>query len=131
MHHATINTVLRAFEQGDVPTLLQHIADDIDFRIDHYQDDADIGWQRGASKADFLAVLQRLGSDIFPRGTTLLAVDTEDLGDGWAMTKLRQQFYYGLQARHVDSQTWIVSHSRDGQCDYFRDTVATLWPLAQ
>lgn len=131
MHHATIDTVLRAFERGDVPTLLQHIADDIDFRIDHYQDDADIGWQRGANKADFLAVLQRLGSDIFPQGTKLLAVDTEDLGDGWAMTKMRQQFYYGLQARHVDSQTWIVSHSRDGQCDYFRETVATLRPLAQ
>ena len=39
-----IDQVLMAFAQGDVPTLLNVIADDVDFRIDHYRDDADVAW---------------------------------------------------------------------------------------
>ena len=39
-----IDQVLMAFAQGDVPTLLNVIADDVDFRIDHYRDDADTSW---------------------------------------------------------------------------------------
>ncbi len=39
-----IDRVLTAFEQQDVPTLLATIADDVDFRIDHYRDDADTRW---------------------------------------------------------------------------------------
>jgi ketosteroid isomerase-like protein len=129
--NATIDTVLRAFERGDVATLLQHIDDNIDFRIDHYQDDHDISWQRATNKDEFLAMLRRVASEVFPQGTKLLDVATEDLGGGWAMTRMHQQFYYGVQARHVDSRTWIVSHSHDGRCDYFRETVGTLRPLAQ
>ena len=34
-----IDRVLAAFEQQDVPTLLATIADDVDFRIDHYRDE--------------------------------------------------------------------------------------------
>ncbi len=128
---ATIDIVLRAFERGDVNTLLQHIDDDIDFRIDHYRDEHDISWQRAANKDQFLAMLQRVASEVFPQGTRLLEVDTEDLGGGWAMTKMRQQFYYGVQERHVDSQTWIISHSQNERCDYFRETVTTLQPLPQ
>ena len=127
--NATLDTVLRAFERGDVNTLLQHIDDNIDFRIDHYRDDHDISWQRAANKDEFLAMLQRVASEVFPQGTKLLEVDTEDLGGGWAMTKMRQHFYYGVQERHVDSRTWIISHSQNGLCDYFRETVTTLQPL--
>ena len=52
-----IDRVLAAFEKGDVPTLLGSVADDMDFRIDHYRDDADTSWQVARNKADLLAVV--------------------------------------------------------------------------
>lgn len=125
----TIDTILRAFEQGDAATLLGHIDDNIDFRIDHYQDESDVSWQKAAGKAELLALLQRLGTEIFPKGTKMLEVNSQHLGDGWALTKLQQQFYYGAQQQTVDSATWIVSHSKDGKCDYFRETVANVLPV--
>lgn len=125
-----IDTVLRAFEKGDVETLLNHIADDIDFRIDHYRDDTDVAWQQASSKAGLLQVLQRLGAEVFPKGTEMKEVSSRHLGDGWVVTKLQQQFYYGLQAQTVSSLTWIVSHSKEGRCDYFRETVTNVIPLA-
>ena len=59
-----IDHVLSAFAQGDVPRLLALIADDVDFRIDHYRDDADVAWQQAQGKAGVLAVLQRLATEI-------------------------------------------------------------------
>ena len=125
-----IDQVLMAFAQGDVPTLLNVIADDVDFRIDHYRDDADVAWQQAQGKAGVLVVLQRLATEIFPQGTRILRAHSQALGDNWVLTQFHQRFHYGLQQREVESQTWIVSHSRDGLLDYFRETVATITPLA-
>lgn len=123
-----IDHVLSAFAQGDVPRLLSHIADDVDFRIDHYRDAADVAWQQAQGKGSVLAVLQRLATEIFPRGTQILRAHSQALGDGWVLTQFHQRFYYGVQQRDVESQTWIMSHSRDGLLDYFRETVATITP---
>lgn len=124
-----IDQVLSAFAQGDVPQLLALIADDVDFRIDHYRDTADVAWQQAQGKAGVLAVLQRLATEIFPQGTQILRAHSQALGDGWVLTQFHQCFHYGVLQRAVESQTWIVSHSRDGLLDYFRETVATITPL--
>ena len=121
-----IDHVLAAFAQGDVPTLLAHTADDVDFRIDHYRDLADTSWQQARSKSDLLAVLQRLAVEVFPRGTQIVHTHSTPLGNGWALTQFHQRFFYAVQQREVESLTWIVSHSQDGQLDYFRETVTTI-----
>ena len=125
-----IDHVLSAFAQGDVPQLLALIADDVDFRIDHYRDAVDVAWQQAQGKAGVLAVLQRLAAEIFPQGTQILRTHSQALGGGWVLTQFHQRFHYGVLQRAVESQTWIVSHSRDGLLDYFRETVATITPLA-
>ncbi|HRL99779.1 MAG TPA: hypothetical protein PLE22_10090 [Acidovorax sp.] len=124
-----IDQVLMAFAQGDVPTLLNVIADDVDFRIDHYRDDADTSWQVARSKAELLAVLQRLGAEVFPRGTAIVRTHSQDLGNGWVLTQFHQRFFYAVQQRDVESVTWITSHSQGGQLDYFRETVTTITPV--
>ncbi|KRD13530.1 hypothetical protein ASE39_19290 [Acidovorax sp. Root267] len=123
-----IDRVLAAFEKGDVPTLLGSVADDMDFRIDHYRDDADTSWQVARNKADLLAVVQRLGTEIFPRGTKIVHTHSQPLGNDWVITQLHQRFFYAVQQREVESLTWIVSHSQNGQLDYFRETVTTITP---
>ncbi|ODS65419.1 MAG: hypothetical protein ABS37_08035 [Acidovorax sp. SCN 65-108] len=123
-----IDRVLAAFEKGDVPTLLGSVADDLDFRIDHYRDDADTSWQVARNQADLLTVLQRLGTEIFPQGTQIVHTHSQPLGDDWVMTQLSQRFFYGVQKREVESLTWILSHSQNGQLDYFRETVTTITP---
>ena len=124
-----IDQVLMAFAQGDVPTLLNVIADDVDFRIDHYRDDADTSWQVARGKAELLAVLQRLGAEVFPRGTAIVRTHSQDLGNGWVLTQFHQRFFYAVQQRDVESVTWITSHSQGGQLDYFRETVTTITPV--
>ena len=124
-----IDQVLTAFAQGDVPTLLNVIADDVDFRIDHYRDDADTSWQVARSKAELLAVLQRLATEVFPRGTAIVRTHSQDLGNGWVLTQFHQRFFYAVQQRDVESVTWITSHSQGGQLDYFRETVTTITPV--
>lgn len=123
-----IDRVLTAFEQQDVPTLLATIADDVDFRIDHYRDDADTRWQIARNKAEAMAVVQRLGVDVFPRGTKILHTHSQPLGNDWVLTHFHQRFFYAVQQREVESVTWITSHSQNGQVDYFRETVTTITP---
>ena len=124
-----IDQVLTAFAQGDVPTLLNVIADDVDFRIYHYRDDADTSWQVARSKAELLTVLQRLATEVFPRGTAIVRTHSQDLGNGWVLTQFHQRFFYAVQQRDVESVTWITSHSQGGQLDYFRETVTTITPV--
>lgn len=126
--HFPIDHVLAAFEKGDVPTLLGSIADDIDFRIDHYRDDADTAWQVAHNKAELMAVVQRLGPEVFPQGTHIVHTHSQGLGNDWVITQLHQRFFYAVQQREVESVTWIVSHSQNGQMDYFRETVTTITP---
>jgi hypothetical protein len=120
-----IHQVLNRFEKGDM-ALLELIANDINLRIDHYKDDADTSWQRCENKAGFIAVLTRLGTDIFPKGTVINGLSSEALGDGWYVTTFDQSFWYGLAKKDVKSRTYIVSHELDGQVDYFRENVSTL-----
>lgn len=61
-----IDQVIAAFANGDVPTLLGHVADDVDLRIDHYRDGADTRWQVASDKQGLIAMLQRLAVEVFP-----------------------------------------------------------------
>ena len=120
-----IHQLLNWFEQGDM-SLLDLVADDIDLRIDHYKDDANTDWQQCTNKSDFIAVLTRLGEEIFPRGTVINTLSSEPLGEGWYITTFDQSFWYGLAKKDVQSRTYIVSHELEGQIDYFRENVSTL-----
>jgi len=123
-----IDHVLAAFAAGDVPRLLAHIDDAVDFRIDHYRDAADVSWQQAQGKAGLLAVLQRLAAEVFPRGTRIVETESQTLGNGWVLTRFHQRFFYAVQQREVESLTWIVSHAVQGRLDYFRETVTTITP---
>ena len=124
-----IDRVLAAFEQQDVPTLLATIADDVDPHHEPDHDDADTSWQIARNKAEAMAVVQRLGVEVFPRGTKILRTHSQPLGDDWVLTHFHQRFFYAVQQREVESVTWITTHSRDGQVDYFRETVTTITPV--
>ncbi|WP_445946443.1 hypothetical protein [Shewanella sp.] len=120
-----IHQLLNRFEKGDM-TLFEFIADDINLRIDHYQDHADISWQQCDNKAGFSELLTRLGTDIFPQGTKINALSSAALGDGWYITTFDQTFWYGVTEKRVNSRTYIVSHELNGKIDYFRENVSTL-----
>ncbi len=124
-----IDQVIAAFACGDMPALLGHVADDVDLRIDHYRDGADTSWQVASDKQGLIAMLQRLAVEVFPRGTQILHTRSQPLGNDWVLTQFHQRFFYAVQQREVESLTWIVSHSRDGQVDYFRETVTTITPV--
>ncbi|EJE48792.1 hypothetical protein PMI14_06793 [Acidovorax sp. CF316] len=121
-----IDQVIAAFARGDVPTLLAQVADDVDLRIDHYRDGADTSWQVAGDKQGLITLLQRLAVEVFPRGTQILHTHSQPLGNDWVLTQFHQRFFYAVQQREVESLTWIVSHSRDGQVDYFRENVTTI-----
>ena len=117
-----IGQLLSRFVQGDA-SMLSYVADDIDFRIDHFKDELDTSWQAAGSLTALLAVLDRLGKEVFPKGTQALGIDTFSLGGGWNLTRFHQQFYYGVRQCEVTSLTHIISHETDGKVDYFRETV--------
>jgi hypothetical protein len=120
-----IHQLLNRFERGDMK-LLELIADNIDFRIDHYKDDADTSWQQCQNKEQFINVLTQLGVDVFPKGTMITGLTSLELSDGWYLTTFDQSFWYGLAEKDVTSRTYIISHECDGQLDYFRENVTTL-----
>lgn len=122
---ATITTLLRKFAAAD-PSMFDLVAPDIDFRIDHYRDEADTGWQIARSLPELIGVVQRLGQEIFPKGTRLQSVETRALGNGWYLTDFHQRFFYGLRQCEVSSLTHILSHESDGRVDFFRETVTTI-----
>ena len=120
-----IDQVLRLFEAGDA-AIMSHIAADIDFRIDHYKDETDVSWQRAQGIAEFGALLQRLGTEVFPQGTRILGLQTTALCDGWAVTRFEQEFFYALRGHRVHSVTYITSHQTEGKMDFFREVVTTV-----
>ncbi|CAM4087238.1 hypothetical protein [Pseudoalteromonas ostreae] len=120
-----IHKLLNLFEKEDM-ALLDLIADDINLRIDHYKDDTDIDWQQCCDKAGFITVLTRLGTDIFPKGTHIMGLESQALGNDWYITIFDQLFWYGEEEQHVKSRTYIVSHEQAGKVDYFRETVSNL-----
>jgi len=120
-----IHELLNKFEEGDL-SLLDLLSDDVDFRIDHYADDADVGWQACNNKQDFIAILTRLTTDIFPQGTKIMDMSSNALKSGWYITIFEQQFFYGVKGIEVFSRTFIISHEVDGKIDYFREHVTEM-----
>lgn len=120
-----IQQVLSKFETGDA-SIFTHLADNIDFRIDHFQDDIDISWQVAQSTEEMMTVMQRLAAEVFPQGTKILSKETTDLGNGWHNTRLNQRFFYAVRQKDVESITYILSHEAEGKVDYFRETVTTV-----
>ena len=117
--------ILNKFETGET-SIFSHFADNIDFRIDHYQDDTDISWQVAKDTQQLGALMQRLGNDVFPKGTKVLSRETTDLGEGWYTTRFEQRFFYAIRQNEVESLTYILSHEMGGKLDYFRETVTTV-----
>ncbi|APX15414.1 hypothetical protein BWR17_05910 [Phaeobacter inhibens] len=122
-----IEQLLRLFEAGD-PALMGFIAADIDFRIDHYRDSdgVDVSWQQATDIEGFGVILSRLGPEVFPQGTKIVGLSSQDLGDGWYNTRFHQRYHYAVRGRMVESVTFILSHQADGKIDYFRETVTTV-----
>lgn len=120
-----IGQVLTKFAAGD-PSLFELIAEDVDFRIDHFRDEADTSWQLADSRNGLAQVIGRLGQEVFPQGTEALAIDCFELGAGWYLTCFDQRFFYGVRQQDVASLTYIVSHEADGQMDYFRENVTNI-----
>jgi len=124
-----IETLLRKFAAGDA-TLLAHMSADIDFRIDHFQDDEDVSWQSGQGLAAMGPILQRLAEEVFPQGTKAKRIVCTPLDQtGWVMTTFEQEFFYGVRNCLCNSITYIISHEADGQVDFFRETVTNVMPL--
>jgi len=121
----TIGQVLSRFAAGD-PSLFELIADDVDFRIDHFRDEADTSWQLANSREALIGVMVQLSQDVFPKGTEALGIDVFALGDGWHLTRFNQRFFYGERQRDVTSVTFIISHETDGMLDFFRETVTNI-----
>nr|WP_272214336.1 hypothetical protein [Marinicella sp. W31]MDC2877076.1 hypothetical protein [Marinicella sp. W31] len=120
-----IGQVLTKFTAGD-PSLFELISDGVDFRIDHFRDEVDTGWQQAGSRETLMAAIVRLGRDVFPKGTKALGIDSFALGDGWHLTCFSQKFFYGERQRDVTSLTYIISHETDGLLDFFRETVTNI-----
>ncbi|MBV1886297.1 MAG: hypothetical protein KUG61_04380 [Parvibaculaceae bacterium] len=120
-----IQQVLAKFETGDA-SMFSHLADNIDFRIDHFQDDTDVSWQVANGTQQMMELMQRLASDVFPKGTKILSKESTDLGNGWYNTRLNQRFFYAVRQNEVESITYILTHEANGKLDYFRETVTTV-----
>lgn len=120
-----IGQVLAKFAAGDT-TLFETIAEDIDFRIDHFRDDADTSWQHADSRDALALVVGRLGKEVFPKGTDALGIDCFALGAGWHLTCFNQRFFYGVRQQEVTSLTYIVSHETKGKLDFFRENVTNI-----
>lgn len=124
-----IGRILEKFAAGDL-TLFEAIAEDIDFRIDHFRDETDTTWQSAMTREGLMAMFARLGSEVFPQGTEALGIECFDLGEGWYLTRFNQRFFYGVRQKVVTSLTYIVSHEADGLLDYFRENVTNTVDVA-
>jgi len=120
-----IGQVLAKFAAGDA-SLFEMIADDIDFRIDHFRDEADTSWQHANTRDALMILVGRLGEEVFPKGTNALGIECFELGEGWHLTCFNQRFFYGVRQKDVTSLTYIVSHQNDGKLDFFRENVTNI-----
>lgn len=120
-----IHQILNLFEKGS-PELLALMAEDLDFRIDHYRDETDISWQVAVGLPEMMAVLQRLSQEVFTKGTRIVGLESAALGDGWFMTRFHQVFFYEVRQCECESVTFILSHEVDGKLDFFRETVTNV-----
>jgi hypothetical protein len=123
-----IHQLMNKFEKGDM-ALLQHVSDDIDMSIEHYKDDADVVWQQCKDKEGFMSLLGRLSEEVFPNGTKIITLSSEDMGNGWYTTQFSQVFWYGLMKQDVTGRSIIISHEENDAVDYFRETVLSVEPV--
>ena len=123
-----IHEIINKFEQGDL-SLVNHFSNNINLAIEHYDNDADVSWQRCESKEGLMAVLEQLIQDVFPQGTQLIKLESQALCQNWYATSLTQKFWYGVQEQIVVGTSMIISHVNDqGQVDYFREVVQSIEP---
>lgn len=120
-----IHRVLDLFEKGS-PELFGELSDQLDFRIDHYRDETNISWQTASGLEEMAVVLQRLAQEVFPKGTHVLGLASQALGQGWFFTRFEQRFFYPVKDCECESITYILSHESDGKVDFFRETVTTI-----
>jgi hypothetical protein len=121
----TIHQLLNKFELADM-SLIEHVTNNIDFAIEHYQDNLDIQWQRCADKEGLIELLTRLSQDVFPKGTKILQLSSESLIDSWHITHLSQTFWYGEMSEQVISNSIIISHEHEHKINYFREIVQSV-----
>lgn len=124
-----IHQLMNKFESQDM-SLLEHVADNIDLAIEHYQDETDVAWQQCTDKEGFVRVLGRLAEEVFPKGTNIVALNSESLGEGWVITRLTQRFWYALMEQEVTGKSIIISHEHNNTVDYFREVVQSVEPMA-
>jgi len=124
-----IHQLMNKFELQDM-SLLDHVADNIDLAIEHYQDETDVTWQQCTDKEGFVRVLGRLAEEVFPKGTQIVALSSESLGEGWIITRLTQRFWYAVMEQEVIGHSVIVSHEHKHTVDYFREIVQSVEPVA-
>lgn len=120
-----IHRVLDLFEKGS-PELFGELSEQLDFRIDHYRDETDVAWQVASGLEEMAGVLQRLAQDVFPKGTHILALASQALGQGWFLTRFEQRFFYPVRNCECESITYILNHEDNGKLDFFRETVTTI-----
>ncbi|WP_068418703.1 hypothetical protein [Labrenzia sp. OB1] len=125
-----IHQILNLFEKGS-PELLALMAEDLDFRIDHYRDELDVSWQSARNLAEMTSVLQRLAQGVFTKGTRIAGLSSVALGEGWFLTRFHQVFFYEVRQCDCESVTLILSHEKDGRLDYFRETVTNVVDLGE
>lgn len=125
---SAIEQLMNRFEIGDM-SLLDYVSDDVDLAIEHYRDSTDTSWQRCQDKQGFMALLTKLGSDVFPQGTNIIQLNTVSLGQEWYQSLLVQEFWYGVESRKVKGSSIIISHEDDGKVDYFREIVQSVIPI--
>lgn len=123
-----IHQLMNKFEKGDM-TLLESVSDSIDLSIEHYQDETDVSWQVCTNKEGFMGLLGRLGKEVFPKGTKITNLCSQDMGSGWYSTQLSQTFWYGVMENKVEGRSLIISHEEGGVVDYFREIVMSVEPI--
>ncbi len=117
-----IHKLMKAFEAKS-PQLFSYVSDDIDLRIDHYDDMTDVAWQSCTSSLELQGLLGRLMHDVFPEGTRIDVLKSQALGAGWTLTLLEQTFWYAVTECTVRGKSYITSHEQEGKVDFFREIV--------
>lgn len=120
-----ITRVLDKFIANDA-SLFNEISPQINFRIEHYQDETDVSWQEATSLDGLIGVISRLGVEVFPKGTSAIGIDSLSLGNDWHLTRFEQQFFYAVRQTMCHSVTFILSHEVDSKLDFFREIVTTV-----
>ena len=120
-----IHNLMNEFELGGIG-LFDYVDTELDLSIDHFKDDADTQWQKSKNAMELGNLFGRLQTEIFPKGTKILRLESQSLGEGWYITHLSQQFWYGLKKEEVIGRSLILSHESDGKVDYFRETVQSV-----